>query len=313
MKTFEVVILVYNNQLKQRREELGYTQAQMAEAIGVPLGMYGDLEGLRVSPLTSTGEWRSTAREIANFHCVEVEELFPDAVREVEHNVARLRLEPNELAEALHGDRLAAAALPELAIEQAQAEERLRLAIGKLRPREREVLRRRFGLDGFAPQTCEEVASALDVCAQRVRQIEVKALRTLRRPAQSKEIAVAIMGRVPPLATSDPREVEIDGACTCKTSWQTCEYCAWGRDRSRCPSLSMLPPGSPAYGLKPASKAVPPKEPWEPKGHWKPLSQLMPMPTLYQRWKALMDAGRPLMAATFYEAHAADIDAQRPR
>ena len=50
----------------------------------------------------------------------------------------------------------------------------------RLRPREREVLRMRFGLDGSQEQTLKEVAEVLGVTRERVRQIELRALRRLR-------------------------------------------------------------------------------------------------------------------------------------
>jgi RNA polymerase primary sigma factor len=50
----------------------------------------------------------------------------------------------------------------------------------RLRPRECEVLRMRFGLDGKQGQTLKQIADALGVTRERVRQIEARALRRLR-------------------------------------------------------------------------------------------------------------------------------------
>ncbi len=57
---------------------------------------------------------------------------------------------------------------------------RLWAVLGELRPREREVLVRRFGLEG-EEQTYEEIAVALGVCRSTVRSIEARALGQLRR------------------------------------------------------------------------------------------------------------------------------------
>lgn len=57
-----------------------------------------------------------------------------------------------------------------------------------LAPRELEVLRRRFGIDGSEPQTLRDVAKELKVSRERVRQIERRALRKLRRPAISYKL-----------------------------------------------------------------------------------------------------------------------------
>ncbi len=55
-------------------------------------------------------------------------------------------------------------------------------ALGQLTPRERRVLELRYGLSDGQPHTLEEVGRAFGVTRERVRQIEVKALRKLRHP-----------------------------------------------------------------------------------------------------------------------------------
>lgn len=50
----------------------------------------------------------------------------------------------------------------------------------QLSPREQEVLRMRFGLDGREGQTLQEIADTLGISRERVRQIESRALRRLR-------------------------------------------------------------------------------------------------------------------------------------
>lgn len=57
---------------------------------------------------------------------------------------------------------------------------RLWAVLGELRPREREVLVRRFGLEG-QEQTYDEIAVALGVCRATVRSVEARALGQLRR------------------------------------------------------------------------------------------------------------------------------------
>lgn len=53
--------------------------------------------------------------------------------------------------------------------------------LGKLNSKERRVITLRFGLDGGGPKTLEEVGQPLDVTRERVRQIESKAIKKLRR------------------------------------------------------------------------------------------------------------------------------------
>jgi RNA polymerase primary sigma factor len=59
-------------------------------------------------------------------------------------------------------------------------------ALDQLTERERRVLEMRYGLSDGQPHTLEEVGKAFGVTRERVRQIEVKALRKLRHPRLGK-------------------------------------------------------------------------------------------------------------------------------
>jgi RNA polymerase primary sigma factor len=69
-----------------------------------------------------------------------------------------------------------------LTIEGYRASE-LAAALSTLEPRMRHIVERRYGLDGGTPTTLEELSVELGVTRERVRQIEHKALRELRRGA----------------------------------------------------------------------------------------------------------------------------------
>ena len=56
-----------------------------------------------------------------------------------------------------------------------------------LKPREREVLVRRFGLDGRSPQTLEDVGKQLGITRERVRQIQARAMRCLQVEVRKRE------------------------------------------------------------------------------------------------------------------------------
>lgn len=66
--------------------------------------------------------------------------------------------------------------------------EQLNDVLKTLTPREAQVLRLRFGLEGGHPHTLEEVGEIFNVTRERIRQIEAKALRKLRHPSRSKKL-----------------------------------------------------------------------------------------------------------------------------
>lgn len=61
-----------------------------------------------------------------------------------------------------------------------------------LSKREAEILRRRFGMDGYQPHTLEQVGEHYGLTRERIRQLEIKALRKLRHPARLKLLREAL-------------------------------------------------------------------------------------------------------------------------
>jgi RNA polymerase primary sigma factor len=66
--------------------------------------------------------------------------------------------------------------------------EQLEEVLETLTPRERDVLRLRFGLIDGRARTLEEVGQKFNVTRERIRQIEAKALRKLHHPTRSKKL-----------------------------------------------------------------------------------------------------------------------------
>jgi len=57
-----------------------------------------------------------------------------------------------------------------------------------LRPRQERVLRMRFGMNLNTSYTLSEVSKVLNVGQERVRQIEARALRTLKHPSHARKL-----------------------------------------------------------------------------------------------------------------------------
>lgn len=77
---------------------------------------------------------------------------------------------------------------PVEAVVNDDLKERVREILKTLTPREERVLKMRFGIDVASEHTLEEVGKDFSVTRERIRQIEVKALRKLRHPSRSKKL-----------------------------------------------------------------------------------------------------------------------------
>ncbi len=69
---------------------------------------------------------------------------------------------------------------------QSDLKDHIDKALCTLNPKEEKILRKRFGLGEDAPATLEEVGKEFNVTRERIRQIEVSAIRKLRHPSRTK-------------------------------------------------------------------------------------------------------------------------------
>lgn len=81
--------------------------------------------------------------------------------------------------------------------------EKVREILKTLTPREEKVLKMRFGIDVASEHTLEEVGKDFSVTRERIRQIEVKALRKLRHPSRSKKLRSFFDKEIEEIVASD--------------------------------------------------------------------------------------------------------------
>ena len=86
--------------------------------------------------------------------------------------------------------------------------ERVREVLKTLTPREEKVLKMRFGIDVASEHTLEEVGKDFSVTRERIRQIEVKALRKLRHPSRSKKLRTFFDKEFEDIITSDEEDID---------------------------------------------------------------------------------------------------------
>lgn len=186
MRDLEVTVKVCNNQLKQRRLELGLSQPNLAEAASVGFAIYQRLECLRVSPITyyqgpnrlpnNQWRWSEVALKLARFHCVAPEELFPDSVMSVEKPVIQRRMNLTDLGPLLSHHQQLRALPPDFILERTEIVDNVRLALSKLPPRDREIVR--LVNEG---KTLREIGKRLGISKSMVSVIDLRAKRRLAK------------------------------------------------------------------------------------------------------------------------------------
>ncbi len=69
---------------------------------------------------------------------------------------------------------------PDLMLEQSEIKHRVQEWLNRLNDKQRYIIEKRYGLNGYEIQTLEQLAKTLDLTRERVRQIQLEALQTLR-------------------------------------------------------------------------------------------------------------------------------------
>lgn len=194
MKEYRVKVTVRNNLLLSAIESAGYkSQAEFARDAGLTDTQVTALVSMRTCPIRNNGQFTEVAQTI-----MEVLGACPTDLWTNEQLSMRLK---NNSAE---GELSKAELLPALGMnpidmiefktpeEYASDEDRTNVVASTLKTltfREQMVLGKRFGINS-EEQTLEQVANEMGMTRERIRQIEAKALRKMRHPSRSDELAV---------------------------------------------------------------------------------------------------------------------------
>ncbi len=120
-------------------------------------------------------------------------ELSPEKVREIQkisQEPVSLETPVGEEEDSHLGDFIEDSEAP-IPLERASfklLQEQLETVLHTLSPREKEVIRLRFGLVDGQPRTLEDVGKKFGVTRERIRQIESKTLSKLRHPSRSQKL-----------------------------------------------------------------------------------------------------------------------------
>lgn len=194
MSDYRVSIKFRNARLLRAIEQKGNISApKFAEQVGISYFHLLAYLNLTRAPFLENGDLRPCAEKI----CVFLNKMPCDLWSEEQ----RIPLEKNKSETELTGYQVARLFSlcsendfdPLENLERAEGMSLIEDALKSLTPREEEVVRARFGIDGEA-FTLDEVAKQQGVTRERIRQIETNALRRLRNPENVIRKAAEMFG-----------------------------------------------------------------------------------------------------------------------
>jgi len=193
MKDYEITVRIKNARMLSKMRECGIETAnELARRSGVANVTVGLLLNIKLSALKRTGELRKSVEKICEILRCLPEDIIPPQHFEnaLQKNSAKFEASLDDI-ESL-GASLRAIAIPaDKQIERSQAHQAIVHALMDLTERERTVLDRRFGLTAGSGESSAQISSDLRVSAERIRQIEMKALRKLKHPSRIKLLSEA--------------------------------------------------------------------------------------------------------------------------
>lgn len=182
---------IYNGKLRELRKDYGITQLELDNIIGMTIGQTSRIETFKDYPDLNKLE------EIAMFFNSTVDELFPEWLRE--QSLKRSSYETTVLVERLTLDSPEVLMLQDpdasVDVEKEFTNKELYKLLECLTDRERIIIERRFGLNGYEPMSHEKVGKEFGVSRERVRQIEARTLSKLRKHKNSKILGEMYNGK----------------------------------------------------------------------------------------------------------------------
>jgi len=169
------------------------TAAELARVVGLAPTVIGEILNLKVTPYTNKGTVRSSIQCLCDFFSCNPEDLFPAQHIFDPLTVNQGAIQAN-IGELMSSNLLESAQNPDLLVEITEQKEAIEKTLGQLTLREKKVLEVRYGLGDEEACTLKETGIKFGVRAERIRQIEAKALRKLRHPDRTKHLRLALEG-----------------------------------------------------------------------------------------------------------------------
>lgn len=172
------------------RQSVSRAIADQARTIRIPVHMVENINRVKKaqSHLLNENGKDPTSAEVAEYTDLPEEKVVE--IMRVSQDIVSLEAPIGEEGESHFGDTIKDETQedPEEAAENSLLKEEINKVLRTLTAREMAVLKLRHGIDGENELTLEQVGAEFNVTRERIRQIEVKALRKLRHPSRSKKL-----------------------------------------------------------------------------------------------------------------------------
>ncbi len=170
------------------RQSILQALAEQSRIVRLPLNKIGSLNKINkaYAKLEQELEREPNYEEIAQVLEIsesEVKESMRNSGRHVSMDAPLVEDEDNNMYDVLRAEDSPS---PEEGLMYESLRKEIDRAISTLTPREADVIRLYFGLDGQHPLTLEEIGEKFDLTRERVRQIKEKAIRRLKHSSRSK-------------------------------------------------------------------------------------------------------------------------------
>ena len=212
---YRVKVTVRNNLILEAIEALGYTSVKaFADTNRISYTVLASMVALKTAPIGTNGEFTKVAKELMEILGAAPSDLWSDEqlTMELKKNSSERAVGMKEFS--LYFNRMTTGQLeyttPEEEMERQEVVRVVNEQIDGLSPKEAKILRMRFGI-GCAEMTLDEIAQRVDLTRERIRQIEVKALRKLKNPNRSDALRDALDGGTKEMKIADLlRQQEMD-------------------------------------------------------------------------------------------------------
>ena len=170
------------------RQSILQALAEQSRIVRLPLNKIGSINKINkaYAKLEQEYEREPNVEEIAEVLEIteaEVKESMKNAGRHISMDAPLIQDEDNTMYDVLKSEE---APTPETELLYESLRKEIDRAISTLTPREADVVRLYFGLNGSHPMTLEEIGEKFDLTRERVRQIKEKAIRLLKHTSRSK-------------------------------------------------------------------------------------------------------------------------------